>query len=116
MHEIYAVYQDYHKDLYRISEFKKISLFICQNGNWTCCFVYQLVNKVNKLLKHCLHLQTTDGKKSRSSDHALCQFMIMGIGFEGEVKNDKSTTICVHVRDAIVDDKRSKKQASGVKR
>lgn len=40
----------------------------------------------------------------------------MGIGFEGEVKNDKSTTICVHVRDAIVDDKRSKKQAAGVKR
>lgn len=95
---------------------KKISLFICQNGTGRVFFVYQLVNKVNKLLKHCLHLQTTDGKKSRSSDHALCQFMIMGIGFEGEVKNDKSTTICVHVRDAIVDDKRSKKQAAGVKR
>lgn len=63
-----------------------------------------------------LHRQTTDGNNSRSIDQALGQFMIKGIGVNGEVKNDKSTTICVLVRDAIVDDKRRKKQAAGVKR
>lgn len=64
----------------------------------------------------CLHLQTTNGKNSRSIDQALGQFMIMGITVECEMKNDKSTTMCVLVRDAIIDDKRRNKQAAGVKR
>lgn len=64
----------------------------------------------------CLHLQTTDGKNSRAIDQALGQFMIMGIAVECEMKNDKSTTISALVRDAIIDDKRRKKQAAGVKR
>lgn len=75
----------------------------------------QLVVKV-KLLMIFLHLQTIDGKNSRSIDQALGQFMIEGIGVKGEVKHDNSTTICVIVADAIVDDKRRKQQAPGVKR
>lgn len=42
---------------------KKISLFICQNGTGRVFFVYQLVNKVNKLLKHCLHLTSDNRRK-----------------------------------------------------
>lgn len=75
-----------------------------------------MVVKITKLFMSCLHLQTTDGKNSRSIDQALGQFMIMGIAVECEMKNDKSTTMCVLVRDAIIDDKRRKKQAAGVKR
>lgn len=63
MHELYTVYQDYHKDLYRISEFKKNKFVYLSEWNWTCFFVYQLVNKVNKLLKHCLHLTSDNRRK-----------------------------------------------------